>query len=271
VADAAPIALLQITDLHLLPAAEARLLGVDTAASLAAVLRAALAERVPDALVATGDLVHEPHGDAYARVHATIAKHYRGPMLWLPGNHDVTDVLTRSRAPLERLELGDWCVIGIDTHVDGSDSGCVSEAELARLRDQLNETRARWIVVAGHHPPLPLGMPWLDPSRIANGADLLALLDADARVKAYVCGHIHQDTAVRHGRIDVLSTPSTCFQFVGRNPRFAVDATPPGFRWLDLGRDGTLATRVGRATDFTITIDMSTFRKPPAQDAASHR
>ena len=270
-ADAAPISLLQITDLHLLPAADARLLGVDTAASLAAVLHAALAERVPDALVVTGDLVHEPQVSAYERVRATIAKHYRGPMLWLPGNHDIADVLTRVHAPVERLELGDWCVIGIDTHVDGSESGRVSAAELLRLRDRLAATRARWVVVAGHHPPLPLGMPWLDPSRIVNGAELLAVLDSDARVRAYVCGHVHQDTANRHGRIDVLTTPSTCFQFVGSNPRFAVDATPPGFRWLDLGYDGTLATRVGRATDFTIAIDMSTFRKPAVQDAASHR
>src|SRR5262249_17738410 len=135
---------------------------------------------------------------------------------------------------------------------------------------------------AGHHPPLPLGMPWLDPDCIDNGADLLALLDADARVKAYVCGHVHQDTATRHGRIDVLSTPSTCFQFVGHTPRFSVASTPPprswfaapsrGWRWLDLGYDGPLATRVGRATDFAITIDLSTFRKKPAaQDATTHR
>ena len=270
-ADAAPISILQITDLHLLPAADARLLGVDTAASLDAVLRTALAERTPDALVVTGDIVHEPHASAYARVQATIEKHYRGPMLWLPGNHDLADVLTPARPPGERLDLGDWCVIGIDTHVDGSESGRVADAELARLRRELAASRARWVIVAGHHPPLKLGMPWLDPSRIANGAELLSLLEADARVKSYVCGHVHQDTATRHGRIDVLSTPSTCFQFVGFSPRFAVDTMPPGFRWLDLASDGTLATRVGRATDFAITIDMSSFRKPAMQDAASLR
>ena len=270
-ADAAPISILQITDLHLLPAADARLLGVDTAASLDAVLHAALAGRTPDALVVTGDIAHEPHAPAYARVRATIARHYRGPMLWLPGNHDLAVTFTPARPSVERLELGDWCVLGIDTHVDGSEGGRVDEAEMARLRRELAATRARWVIVAGHHPPLPLGMPWLDPTRIANGAELLALLEADARVRAYVCGHVHQDTATRHGRIDVWSTPSTCFQFVGRNPRFAVDTTPPGYRWLDLGYDGTLATRVGRATDFAITIDMSTFRKPAVQDAASHR
>ncbi len=52
--------LLQITDLHLLPRADALLLGVDTARSLDAVLRGALSERMPDALFVTGDIAHTP-------------------------------------------------------------------------------------------------------------------------------------------------------------------------------------------------------------------
>jgi len=270
VADTASISLLQITDLHLLPAAGARLLGVDTVASLEAVLQTALAERTPDALIVTGDIVHESDAASYACVHATIARYYRGPMLWVSGNHDLAAVLEPARPAVERLDLGDWCVIGIDTHVDGSESGRVAAAELERLRRELAAAHARWVIIAGHHPPLPLDMPWLDPSRIANGAELLALLEADVRVRAYVCGHVHQDTAVRHGHIDVLSTPSTCFQFVGHAPRFAADTTPPGFRWLDLSSDGTLATRVGRANDFAITLDLSTFKKKP-QDATARR
>jgi Icc protein len=272
VADAASISLLQITDLHLLPAADARLLGVDTAASLDAVLRCALAERTPDALLATGDLVHEPNSTAYARAHAVIARHYRGSMMWLAGNHDLGAPLADARPPLDRLDIGDWSVIGIDTHVDEANGGHVAATELARLRRELDATRARFVIVAGHHPPCPLGMPWLDPDCIDNGAELLALLDADARVKAYVCGHVHQETATQHGRLAVYSTPSTCFQFVGRTPRFSVDETPPGWRWLDLAPDGTLETRVGRATDFAITLDLASFRKkPPTQDATSLR
>src|SRR4051794_38072646 len=67
--------ILQITDLHVLPSTGQRLLGVDTAASLDAVLSAALAERSPDALIVTGDIAHEPGDAAYARVSETIARH----------------------------------------------------------------------------------------------------------------------------------------------------------------------------------------------------
>lgn len=55
-----PASVLQITDLHLLERPGAKLLGIDTAASLEAVLDAALAERQPAAMLVTGDIAHEP-------------------------------------------------------------------------------------------------------------------------------------------------------------------------------------------------------------------
>ena len=72
------VSILQITDLHLLPDADSRLLGVDTAASLDAVLRAALAEHAADALLVTGDIAHEPTSATYARARGLIEERYRG-------------------------------------------------------------------------------------------------------------------------------------------------------------------------------------------------
>jgi len=253
--------LLQITDLHVLAAANSRLLGVDTSASLDAVLRAALAERAPDALVVTGDIAHDASETAYARVRAAIAAYHPGPVLWLAGNHDLAAPLDRQRPEARELQLGEWQVIAIDTHEDGAEGGNVDGAELDRLRGALGQTRARFVIVAGHHPPMPLGTPWLDGGSIANGGALLDLLAADGRVRAYVCGHVHQENATTHRGVRVLTTPSTCFQFVPGSERFSVDVTPPGWRWLDLASDGTLTTRVGRATDFAVTLDLSGFKK----------
>jgi Icc protein len=72
---------------------------------------------------------------------------------------------------------------------------------------------------------------------------------------------VHQETATIERGVRVLTTPSTCFQFVPRTERFSVDATPPGWRWLHLASDGTLTTRVGRATGFAVTLDLSGFKK----------
>lgn len=253
--------LLQITDLHLLAAENSRLLGVDTAASLDAVLRAALSEHPADAMIVTGDIAHDAAETTYARVRAAIAAHYQGPILWLPGNHDLAAPLDRERPGARELRLGEWQIIAIDTHIDGAEGGNVGGVELDRLRGLLARTAARFVVVAGHHPPVALGTPWLDGGSIVNGESLLDVLSGSARVKAYVCGHVHQETATTHRGVRVLTTPSTCFQFVPGTERFSVDATPPGWRWLDLASDGTLTTRVGRATGFAVTLDLSGFKK----------
>jgi len=255
--------LLQITDLHVLAAANSRLLGVDTAMSLDAVLRAALSERAADAMIVTGDIAHDAAEATYTRVRDAIAAHYQGPIVWLPGNHDVAAPLDRQRPEATELQLGEWQIVAIDTHVDGAEGGNVAAAEIDRLREVLALTASRFVIVAGHHPPMPLGTPWLDSGSIVNGAALLDLLSGSGRVKAYVCGHVHQETATMHRDVRVLTTPSTCFQFVPGTERFSVDATPPGWRWLDLASDGTLTTRVGRATEFPMTLDLSGFKKKP--------
>ncbi len=251
--------ILQITDLHLLQDADARLLGVDTAASLDAVLCAALAEHAADALLVTGDIAHEPTQPAYARARALIERRYQGRVLWLPGNHDLGSALVAARVDEARvqLEFGDWSIIALDTHVDGAEGGYVVPAELQRLRERLTRSDARFVIVVGHHPALPIGTPWLDKGCIRNGAELLEVFARDARVKAYVCGHVHQDTVSTYRGVQLLTTPSTCFQFVARTQRFSVDATPPGWRWLELAADGTLTTRVGRATEYAVTLDVS--------------
>ena len=258
---AGSIFLLQITDLHLLPDASQRLLGVDTAASLEAVLTSALAERVPAALIVTGDIAHTATAATYTRAKTLLARQYRGPMLWLSGNHDYGALLAAAASADDELLLGDWSILAIDTHGDDVEAGWLAPAEIARLRARLANNRARHVIVFGHHPPLPLGTPWLDKSCIGNGEELLALLGADPRVKAYVCGHVHHASTANHFGVAVFTTPSTCFQFVAGTERFTVDATPPGWRWLELGADGTLRSEVGRATDFVVTLDLSTFKK----------
>ena len=69
---------LQVTDCHLLPSPDATLLGVRTTDSLAAVLDAACTERMPDAVLATGDLAQAPTPKTYEIFLATVARYYAG-------------------------------------------------------------------------------------------------------------------------------------------------------------------------------------------------
>ena len=102
--------------------------------------------------------------------------------------------------------------------------------------------------------PVVIGCPWLDVHRIEDGEALMRVL-VDATVPAYVFGHIHQEADVALPT-RLLGTPSTCFQFATDTAEFAVDNAKPGYRWLHLAEDGSVATEVHRIVDFPLAINL---------------
>lgn len=246
-----PAHLLQVTDCHLFPDPRATLLGVNTHASLAAVLRAACRERRPDALLATGDIAQDASPGTYRLFLDTVRAHYDGPLLCVPGNHDHGATLAAA-LPCDDLEIGNWRVVGIDTHVDDVVGGRLGDRELSRLSAALAGTGPTLVV--GHHCPVAIGTPWLDVHRIEDGEALMGVL-VEATVPAYAFGHIHQEADVALPT-RLLGTPSTCFQFATDTDAFAIDDAKPGYRWLHLAEDGTVATEVRRIADYPLNINL---------------
>lgn len=242
---------LQVTDCHLLSDPNATLLGVPTQASFDAVLRAACAECAPDAVLATGDLAQQPTAATYQRFLAAVRRYFDGPLLCVPGNHDHGDTFS-DQLPTADVAIGGWRLVGVDTHVDDEVGGSVGAVELDRLATALGGGPT---LVAGHHCPAAIGCPWLDEHRIDDGDELLDALVA-TNVAAYVFGHIHQEADRRLAGLRLLGTPSTCFQFAYNTSAFALDNARPGCRWLTLAADGSVATRVARADDFDLTLDL---------------
>jgi len=257
---ATPIHLLQITDLHLRGSAGKRLIGVDTDASLRAVLQAATAQQMPDALLVTGDVVHDPNPQAYQRALDIIAEFYAGPMLLLPGNHDVSAAMIPSAYTQQRLDIGGWTLLAMDSHVDDQPEALVEPANWRELQTQLQALAPRPVLLATHHPPVTLGSAWLDKDRIQNADELLDWAAANASVKALAFGHAHQEVSALHastaGDIALLGAPSTCFQFAPGSQQFSVNEQPPGYRAWQLYADGNFSSQVHRVTDFTINITL---------------
>ena len=243
---------LQVTDCHLLASGDATLLGVCTQASLAAVLAAACAERTPDAVLATGDIAQQPVPATYRLFLATLRRYFAGPLLCVPGNHDHGATLA-GELPTDTIAIGGWRLLGVDTHVDDEVGGHVGAGELTRLAAAIDSGTGHTLV-AGHHCPTTIGVPWLDGHRIDDGDALLAVLRA-AAVPAYAFGHIHQEVDQDAGT-RLLGTPSTCFQFATDTAGFAIDQAAPGCRWLELATDGSVTTRVMRAVDFDLKVDL---------------
>lgn len=256
-----PQILLHITDTHLLSSPGRRLLGVDTDATLRAVLAQALSEYRPDALIASGDLAHDPEPASYRRFAGILAEYHRGPLLCLPGNHDrLAPMRPLLRDPPE-IGLDGWQVIGFDSHRDDQPEAALPDDARLQLLQRVRASAARWQLLVCHHPPIPVDCPWLDKDRIHDGQRLLESFAAEAGVRALLFGHVHQQIRHRHRHLEVLGTPSTCFQFAPSSPEFSIDESvsggQPGYRWLFLDADGGFRSEVRRVADYPMTIDLS--------------
>jgi len=242
------VRLVQFTDPHLFGEEAGRLRGIATyPALIGAIEHARARDWPPDAIVATGDLVQDdPTGYAlFRRAFAGLGV----PVHCLPGNHDVRDAMRRelAGAPFTlggSVDFGAWRLVLLDSTVDGSAGGCLSDGTLAELDKALGDAPERHALVCLHHHPVAMSSRWLDRVGLANPADLFRVIDAHRNVRAVLFGHVHQSFEALRGRVRLLATPSTCTQFLPRAEDFAVDARPPAYRTLELLPDGTLQTEV---------------------------
>jgi 3',5'-cyclic-AMP phosphodiesterase len=142
--------------------------------------------------------------------------------------------------------LGNWQIIGLNSQIRGSEDGYVSVEELAFLEQALTEHTDFYTLIAVHHHCLPTGSRWMDTMMIENAQELFALIKRHPNVKTIINGHIHQAMDVQTDAVRVLTTPSTCFQFKPQSEHFSLDDTSPGYRWINLYRDGSINTDVAR-------------------------
>lgn len=244
----AAVRLLQITDTHLMGDEAAAMRGVVTLDSLRRTLRTVRHElEAADAVLLTGDVVHDDAG-GYAWIRAELGALGR-PVLCIPGNHDDPALMREALAapPFRHCghhDFGAWRIVMLDSTVAGEVAGELGAAELARLGAALGTGSPPHALVVLHHQPVPVGAPGLDGVGLRDGAALLAALEGLPTARALLCGHVHQESERRAGRLPAFSTPSTCVQFLPGSPGFALDTRGPGCRTLELRDDGGIATRV---------------------------
>jgi Icc protein len=92
---------------------------------------------------------------------------------------------------------------------------------------------------------------------LQNPDRFFGLLGDHPQVKAVLCGHIHQKFESEHRGVRLIGTPSTCVQFVAGQDEFAIDACPPGYRWLDLQTNGEIATGLGLLPEIPSGLDLA--------------
>ncbi len=239
---------LQFTDPHLpgIPGTDVR--GVATEATLArCIAHARRRHPRPDAVLLTGDLVHDDAG-GYAALRARF-RSTGAPVHCLPGNHDDPADVQRELggAPFVHefaTSYGAWVMVMMNSTVAGANHGHFDAGELARLDAALAAHSGGHALICLHHHPVPHGSAWLDELMLDNAAEFFAILARHAGVRGLAWGHTHQPFEGMHGHIRLMGTPSTCMQFAQNAAEFEVDSRPPAYRWLELGDDGGIETGV---------------------------
>ena len=239
--------LLQVTDTHLYTDSSTVKNGLQPKKTLQRVLDTALSDGQFDGLLATGDLAQEATQETYEQFDDLIRSCFDGPVLTVPGNHDI-GLLFAETLPTAALEFDRWTVIGLDTHVDNEVGGHVKMNTLAMLETDLKATQ-KHVLLTGHHPLISVHADWLDSHMVDNSEEVLSVLRSHDHIRAYLCGHVHQENDEVQDKLRFLTTPSTCWQFARRSENFGLDEAPPGWRTLNLMPDGTIDTEVHRLTN----------------------
>lgn len=238
--------ILQLTDLHLFADPSTRLRGVPPHECLLDVLEHLRSSKLdPDLVVVSGDLAHDEQRATYRLLRARLAP-WADRLVIIPGNHDDRDSMRaifpeqfrQSTCPQPFItfsrRIGDWVILGLDTHDPGEVGGRVSEEQLAWMGAEIRRHGESPCMLFLHHPPVPLGCPWLDRLGLKQPEPLIERIEQTDQIAVVVAGHVHQEfTGTVAGR-PFLTTPSTAMQFAPGQETPTYDPIPCGFRVFEI-------------------------------------
>lgn len=254
------IRILHITDHHLFADAQGSLLGVPTWQSLEAVLDL-MAPELPktDLILVTGDVTQD-HTDASYQAFAKRINQLQLPVHYLPGNHDALTAMHRCLQgehihPETQIQVGSWALHLLNSAVPGKVSGAIAPECLDALERAVAQSQAVHHLVALHHHPVPMQSTWLDAHILEQGSQFLARLNQISQIKLVLFGHVHQEYEGQHQAIKLLATPSTSVQFTPHAQDFEVDSLQPGYRVLELFKNGHFETKVDRVLGSRFVAD----------------
>jgi len=189
---------------------------------------------------------------------ADMMQLWNAPVMVSPGNHDAPDILSLNLIPplsagngySDHLNLGQWQVVTISTSRTRTITGFISEAELTRLQQILENTLEINTVIALHHHPIPVGSRWMDDIGLENSHQLWEIIKRHPQVKVTLCGHIHQEFDSTFAGVRVLGSPSTSVQFKPGETHFSMDDLSSGYRWIELLDHGEINTGINRVEGY---------------------
>ncbi|GAA0666507.1 metallophosphoesterase [Streptomyces thermocarboxydovorans] len=212
--------------------------------------------RKPDALLVTGDIADHGDESEYEEAAGLLGLRDQSapfPVLTCPGNHD-------SRAPYRKALLGvpaaegpvnsahvteSGAVLMCDSSIPGRDDGELGELTRAWIEERLDELGGELpVLLAFHHPPVPVHHPLPDSYMLREPGRLAALMADRPEIAGLIAGHAHTPAAtVFAGRPLVLGPGVTwTLRLPWEGEPVADRDAPPGFALHVLDDAGRLTS-----------------------------
>ncbi|QEU94818.1 metallophosphoesterase [Streptomyces kanamyceticus] len=167
-----------------------------------------------DAVIVTGDVADHGAPAEYAAARELLAS--RHPLLTCPGNHDERTAFREhllgeapGTGPVNQSCVTDAFTLALcDTSVPGEPHGRLDDETLTWLSALLADTPpTRPVLIAFHHPPVPLHTPYVDVIRQRDEHRLAELTARHPNVTAFLAGHAHTPAATTFANRPLLVAP----------------------------------------------------------------
>ena len=142
-----------------------------------------------DGVLVTGDLADHGLPEEYDVVRELLGT-LRFPVATCPGNHDDRLALAGQTGPVNRVHrLGGYAIAMADSSIPGRNEGYLDDETLTWLDKVLTDGDPT--LVCFHHPPVRLGIPFVDGIMLREPERLAEVVDKHDNVVAVLCGHAH--------------------------------------------------------------------------------
>lgn len=200
-----------------------------------------------DLVLVSGDVADHGTADEYEQFFEALD--VISPTMVLPGNHDLRGTMSKhvpaaAGGFLNQVHcVNGLTIIGLDSLIEHHDEGLLTQETLEFARSAMIAADGP-VVLALHHPPIPVGHSVMDRFGLENAETLAEVVNGHDGVVAVLTGHVHTALSTTFAGNPLVGAPGivSTMRLGSRTDPIADPAAMPGFALHTFRDDGHLTS-----------------------------